>query len=177
MIKNLKNIFKIKQKPENIEITVIDDNKELPDFRKIAIPDLKQYLIEGYEEIREVKKQREELKEELEDTKKYKDLYDATLVTLNEFKTRDEENKEIQTKMDREIIEKEIKIADLKEEVNNYKILETETNKKIENIEKIKQEEKNNAIKEYKEKLIEEINNTKGTISKSKLIGIISSIK
>ena len=177
MIKNLKNVFKTKQKPENIEITVIDDNKELPDFRKIAIPDLKQYLIEGYEEIREVKKQREELKEELEDTKKYKDLYDATLVTLNEFKTRDEENKEIQTKMDREIIEKEIKIADLKEEVNNYKILETETNKKIENIEKIKQEEKNNAVKEYKEKLIEVINNTKGTISKSKLIGIISSIK
>ena len=177
MIKNLKNVFKTKQKPENIEITVVDDNKELPDFRKIAIPDLKQYLIEGYEEIREVKKQREELKEELEDTKKYKDLYDATLVTLNEFKTRDEENKEIQTKMDREIIEKEIKIADLKEEVNNYKILETETNKKIENIEKIKQEEKNNAVKEYKEKLIEVINNTKGTISKSKLIGIISSIK
>ena len=177
MIKNLKNVFKTKQKPENIEITVVDDNKELPDFRKIAIPDLKQYLIEGYEEIREVKKQREELKEELEDTKKYKDLYDATLVTLNEFKTRDEENKEIQTKMDREIIEKEIKIADLKEEVNNYKILETETNKKIENIEKIKQEEKNNGIKEYKQKLIEEINNTKGTISKSKLIGIISSIK
>lgn len=177
MIKNLKNVFKIKQKPENIEITVIDDNKELPDFRKIAIPDLKQYLIEGYEEIREVKKQREELKEELENAKKYKELYDATLVTLNEFKTRDEENKEIQIKMDKEICEKEIKIADLKEEVNTYKILETETNKKIENIEKIKQEEKNNAIKEYKQKLIEEINNTKGTISKSKLIGIISSIK
>lgn len=96
---------------------------------------------------------------------------------MNEFKTRDEENKKIQIKMDKEIIEKEIKIADLKEEVNNYKILETETNKKIENIEKIKQEEKNNGIKEYKQKLIEEINNTKGTISKSKLIGIISFIK
>ena len=177
MIKNLKNVFKIKQKTENIEITVVDDNKELPDFRKIAVPDLKQYLIEGYEEIREVKKQREELKEELENAKKYKELYDATLVTLNEFKTRDEENKKIQIKMDKEIIEREIKIADLKEKVNTYKILETETNKKIENIEKIKQEEKNNAIKEYKQKLIEEINNTKGTISKSKLIGIISSIK
>ena len=51
------------------------------------------------------------------------------------------------------------------------------TKQKPENIEKIKQEEKNNAVKEYKEKLIEVINNTKGTISKSKLIGIISSIK
>lgn len=176
-MRNLKNFFSKKTKTENIEITVIDDNEELPDFRKIAVPDLKQYLIEGYEEIREVKKQKEDLKEELENAKKYKELYDATLITLNEFKTRDEENKEIQIKMDKEIIEKEIKITDLKEEVNTYKILETETNKKIENIEKIKQEERNNAIKEYQEKLIEEINNTKGPISKSKLISIISSIK
>lgn len=176
-MRSLKNFFNKKIKTENIEITVIDDNKELPDFRKIAVPDLKQYLIEGYEEIREVKKQKEDLKEELENAKKYKELYDATLITLNEFKTRDEENKKIQTKMDKEISEKEIKIADLKEEVNTYKILETETNKKIENIEKIKQEEKNNAIKEYQKKLIEEINNTKGPISKSKLISIISSIK
>lgn len=169
--------LKKEQNSDKVEITVVDDNEKLPDFRKIAVPDLKQYLINGYNEIREVRKEKEELKNELENEKKYKELYDATLVTLNEFKTRDEENKKIQIKMDKEIIEKEIKIADLKEEVNNYKILETETNKKIENIEKIKQEEKNNGIKEYKQKLIEEINNTKGTISKSKLIGIISSIK
>ena len=172
-----KNFLNKKEEQEKIEITVVDDNKELPDFRKIAIPDLKQYLINGYEEIREVKKEREKIKNDLEKAKKYKELYDATLVTLNEFKTRDEENKEIQIKMDREITEKEIKIADIKEEVNNYKILEIETNKKIENIEQIKKEEKNNGIKEYKEKLIKEINNTKGTIGKSKLIGIISSIK
>ena len=172
-----KNFLNKKEKQEKIEITVLDDNKELPDFRKIAIPDLKQYLINGYEEIREVKKQREDLKEELEKTKKYKDLYDATLVTLNEFKRRDEENKKAQIKMEKDINEKEIRMSALKEQVNTYKILEIETNKKIENIEKLKQEEKNNGIKEYKEKLIEEINNTKGTIGKSKLIGIISSIK
>lgn len=172
-----KNFLNKKEEQEKIEITVVDDNKELPDFRKIAIPDLKQYLINGYEEIREVKKQKEDLKKELENAKKYKDLYDATLVTLNEFKRRDEENKKAQIKMEKDINEKEIRMSALKEQVNTYKILEIETNKKIENIEKIKQEEKNNGIKEYKEKLVEEINNTKGNISKSKLIGIISSIK
>lgn len=172
-----KNFLNKKEEQEKIEITVIDDNKELPDFRKIAIPDLKQYLINGYNEIREVKKEKEELEEELEDTKKYKDLYDSTLVVLNEFKDRDEENKNIQIKTENKIKEKEKEISDLKEQINTYKILEIETNKKIENIEKIKQEEKNNGIKEYKEKLVEEINNTKGNISKSKLIGIISSIK
>ena len=172
-----KNFLNKKEEQEKIEITVIDDNKELPDFRKIAIPDLKQYLINGYNEIREVKKEKEELEKELEDTKKYKDLYDSTLVVLNEFKDRDEENKNIQIKTENKIKEKEKEISDLKEQINTYKILEIETNKKIENIEKIKQEEKNNGIKEYKEKLVEEINNTKGNISKSKLIGIISSIK
>lgn len=176
-MRSLKDFFSKKMKTENIEITVVDDNETLPDFRKIAVPDLKQYLINGYNEIREVKKEKEELKEKLEEAKKYKDLYDAALIALDEFKKRDEENNNIQIKMDKEITEKEIKIADLKEEINNYKILKVEIDKEIENIEKIKQKERNDGIKEYKEKLIKEINNTKGTISKSKLIGIISSVK
>lgn len=165
------------QNTEQIEITIIDDNNELPDFRKIAIPDLKQYLVKGYEEIREVKKEKEELKEKLEIAKKYKDLYDSSLVTLDEFKKRDEENKEMQTKLEKKINEKENEISNLKEQVNTYKILEIEINKKIENIKRIKREEKSNGIKEYKEKLIQDINNTKGNISKSKLFSIINSIK
>ena len=68
-------------------------------------------------------------------------------------------------------------MSNLKEQVNTYRILEIETNKKIENIEKIKKEEKDKSIKEYKEKLIQEITNTKGTISKSKLFSIINSTK
>lgn len=176
-MRSLKDFFSKKMKTENIEITVVDDNETLPDFRKIAVPDLKQYLINGYNEIREVKKEKEELKEKLEVSKKYKDLYDAALIALDEFKTRDEENKKNQIKMEENINKKENEIVDLKEKVNTYKILETEINKKIENIEKIKQKERNDGIKEYKEKLIKEINNTKGTISKSKLIGIISSVK
>ena len=169
MKSKLKKLFRKKENPEKIEITVVDDNKELPDFRKIAVPDLKQYLINGYKEIREVKAEKEELKENLENARKYKDLYDAALVTLEEFRKRDEENKEIQTKLENKINKKETEITKLSEQVNTYKILEVETNQKIENIEKVKNEERNNAIKGYKEKLINEINNTKGNISKSKL--------
>lgn len=174
----LKYLKEKKQKNiEQIEITVVDNNTELPDFRKITVPDLKQYLIKGYDEIREVKKEKEILKEDLEKAKKFEDLYNSTLVVLNEFKERDEENKIIQTKLENKIDEKETEIKNLKEQINTYRIIEIETNKKIDNIEKIKKEEKNNGIKEYKEKLIEEINNTKGTISKSKLVSIIDSIK
>ena len=172
-----KEFFKKEEKTEKIEITVIDDNKELPDFRKITVPDLKQYLINGYDEIREVKKEKEELKNDLEKAKTYEDLYNATLVTLEEFRKRDEENKTNLRKLEYKINEKENEISNLKEQVNTYRILEIETNKKIENIEKIKKEEKSNGIKEYKEKLIQEITNTKGNISKSKLFSIINYIK
>lgn len=172
-----KEFFKKEEKTEKIEITVIDDNKELPDFRKITVPDLKQYLINGYDEIREVKKEKEKLKNDLEKAKTYEDLYNATLVTLEEFRKRDEENKTNLRKLEYKINEKENEISNLKEQVNTYRILEIETNKKIENIEKIKKEEKSNGIKEYKEKLIQEITNTKGNISKSKLFSIINYIK
>lgn len=162
---------------EQIQITVVDDNPQLPDFRKITVPDLKQYLANGYKEIRDVKQKNEELKEKLENEKKYRDLYESTLIVLNEFKDRDEENKEIQIKMENKINEKEKEITELKEQVNTYRILETEINKKIENIELIKKETSTAVIKDYKEKLVEEINNTKGNISKSKLFSIINDVK
>lgn len=177
MKSKLKKLFRKKENPEKIEITVVDDNKELPDFRKIAVPDLKQYLINGYKEIREVKAEKEKLELDLDDAKKYKDLYNGSLITLDEFRKRDDENKKCQIELKEKIKLKEREISELKEQLNTYKITEYETNKKIENIEKVKNEEKNNAIKGYKEKLINEINNTKGNISKSKLFYIINSIK
>lgn len=134
-------------------------------------------MIKGYEEIRKVEKEKEVLEEDLDKARRFEDLYNTTLVVLNEFKERDEENKIIQAKLENKINKKEDEIKNLKEQVNTYKIIEIETNKKIDNIEKIKKEEKNNGIKEYKEKLIEEINNTKGNISKSKLFSIINDLK
>lgn len=177
MKSKLKKLFRKKENPEKIEITVVDDNKELPDFRKIAVPDLKQYLINGYKEIREVKAEKEKLELDLDDAKKYKDLYNGSLITLDEFRKRDDENKKCQIELKEKIKLKEREMSELKEQLNTYKITEYETNKKIENIEKVKNEERNNAIKGYKEKLINEINNTKGNISKSKLFYIINSIK
>ena len=62
-----KKFKKVKEEDkQKIEITVVDDNKELPDFRKITVPDLKQYLINGYKEIREVKEEKEKLELDLD---------------------------------------------------------------------------------------------------------------
>lgn len=174
---NFIKMFKKETNIEPIEITLIDDNKELPDFRKIAIPDLKQHMIESYEETRKLKLEKNELKEELESAKEYKTLYETSLVALNEFKIRDDENKKLQEKTENIIKEKENEIQLLKEQLNDYIIIETETNKKIENIEQIKKESNILAVNKYKDNLILEINNTRGTISKSKLFSIIDSIK
>lgn len=58
-----------------------------------------------------------------------------------------------------------------KEEMTDWLIAREEC------VEEDKKEEKDKSIKEYKEKLIQEITNTKGTISKSKLFSIINSTK
>lgn len=164
-----------RKKKENYEITVIDDNKELPDFRKISVPDLKQYLVEGYNEIREVKEEREELKDKLENALKYKELYEASLVTTNEFKKRDEEN---QIKIKKLEEQKELKIQEnykLKEIINDYKILEKQIQEKEEKIEINKAEKL--AKKLLKEIIIKEISDIKGNISKSKLFDLIEKME
>ena len=54
---------------------------------------MKQYLVNGYEEIRQVKKENIELENQLEEEKKNKQLYEGALVTLSEFQQRDKDNK------------------------------------------------------------------------------------
>lgn len=166
-----------RKKKENYEITVIDDNKELPDFRKISVPDLKQYLVDGYSEIRNVKKEREELKDKLENALKYKELYEASLVTTNEFKKRDEEN---QIKIKKLEEQKELKIQEnykLKEIINDYKILEKQIQEREEKIESEINKAEKIAKKLLKEKIIKEISNIKGNISKSKLFDLIEKME
>lgn len=175
MSKLLNKIFKT-QTDEKLEITVLDNNTELPDFRKIAIPDLKQYLVDGYNEIRQVKNENEILKEDLEKAKKYKDLNNATLVTLNEYKKRDNENKNKIQKLENNIANKNEEISKLNESINHYKIYETELDKRERNINIEKEEAIREAIQYYREDLISKIEGTKGNISKSKLYNIIESV-
>ncbi|MBR1540711.1 MAG: hypothetical protein IJ629_06140 [Clostridia bacterium] len=166
-----------KEKELKSEIIVVDDNKELPDIRKIAVPDLKQYLIQGYAEIREIKAKNQELENKLEEAQKNKELYEATLVTLNEFRNRDKENKQEISKLQAKKDDLVKQIDNKTEIINNYKIRENELCRR-ENERDIQDTIiANNAVKEYKQKLIDKISNTKGNISKSTLINLIEGIK
>lgn len=158
-----------------------ESDKEAENIEMIPVPDIRAYMIKGYEEIREVKRENEELKQKVKDLTaesiKNKQLYEAQLVVAQEFENRynkldgdfKEENKKRQedsAKFEKQINIKQELIDKLKEE--NY-ILE-EKYKNIKRYQKQKQEE---AVKEYKDKLIFEIKDTKGRMSKDIVIDII----
>lgn len=156
--------MKIKDK-----ILSLTTKKKEENIQEVKVVDLKQFLVNGYEEIRQVKKEKSKLETELEEQKKYKQLYEATLVTLNEFKKRDDENKEQVENLKEKLNNKEDEIYNLKNELNTYKIKENETLKRKSQIENEIKEAEKLAIANYKKLLSDQIKNTKGNLSKNRL--------
>ena len=130
-------------------------------------------MLNGYKEIREVKQENEQLQLKLEEESKYKLLYDGALVTLEEFKTREEENKnkinELQTKLN----EKQEELYKLNDLLNTYKIKQAKVNEQEKNISSLVQDNIDLAISNFKDIVIETIKNTKGNISKDKVCNLI----
>ncbi len=163
-------LIKLFNKKEKTEMII---EETLPDVQQIKVPDLKQYLLNGYKEIREVKQENEQLQLKLEEESKYKLLYDGALVTLEEFKTREEENKnkinELQTKLN----EKQEELYKLNDLLNTYKIKQAKVNEQEKNISSLVQDNIDLAISNFKDIVIETIKNTKGNISKDKVCNLI----
>lgn len=150
--------------------------KKQDNIQEIKVPDLKQYLVSGYEEIREVKKQNSILEKELEEQKKNELLYKATLVTLNEFRKRDEENKSEIEGLKNKIIDKNEEINNINNELNTYKIREQEVEVKKIQIEKEIENAEYCAREELKKNLKNKVKETKGNLSKDKVVKIIDLI-
>lgn len=163
----LVNLFKTKQKSEMII------EEKLPDVQQIKVPDLKQYLLNGYEEIREVKNQNEQLQLKLEEQLKYKLLYDGALVTLEEFKTREKEDKDKINNLQTKLNEKQEEIYKLNDLVNTYKIKQLQVDEQLKNTDNLIQDNIDSAIMNFKATIIDLIKNTKGNISKDKVCNLI----
>lgn len=163
-------LIKLFNKKEKTEMII---EETLPDVQQIKVPDLKQYLLNGYKEIREVKQENEQLQLKLEEESKYKLLYDGALVTLEEFKTREEENKnkinELQTKLN----EKQEKLYKLNDLLNTYKIKQAKVDEQAKKISSLVQDNIDLSISNFKDRVIETIKNTKGNISKDKVCDLI----
>ena len=141
--------------------------------KEIKVPDLKQYLVNGYEEIRQVKKENIELENQLEEEKKNKQLYEGALVTLSEFQQRDKDNKNEINRLKNKIKEKEQEINNINSQLNTYKIKQIEYDKREKNFKNEINENVKTKIDILKDNICNKIKNTKGNLSKDKIIDII----
>lgn len=152
-------------------------NKYKNNVEMIAVPELRSYIIKGYEEITQIKKDHEKLENdyifEKAEKERYKQLYEATLVTTKEFSDRYDADKLTIERLkkvnlsERQNYEKQLSdannsIDELKEKVFSYE----------NNIKKIKTEIK----EEIKEDLTSKIKQTKGHLTKDIILSIIKSI-
>lgn len=166
-------LIKLFNKKEKTEMII---EETLPNVQEIKVPDLKQYLLNGYKEIREVKQENEQLQLKLEEKSKYKLLYDGALVTLEEFKTREKENKNKINELQTRINKKQEELYKLNDLINTYKIEQIKVNKQAEDIDKLIQNNINTAIVNFKDTVIELIKDTKGNISKDKVCNLIQKV-
>lgn len=147
--------------------------KKQESVKEVKVPDLKQYLVNGYEEIRQVKKENIELENQLEEEKKNKQLYEGTLVTLSEFQQRDKDNKNEINKLKNKIKEKEQEINNINSQLNTYKIRQIEYDKREKNLKNEINENVKRKINILKDNICNKIKNTKGNLSKDKVIDIV----
>lgn len=147
--------------------------KKTENVKEIKVPDLKQYLVNGYEEIRQVKKENIELENQLEEEKKNKQLYEGALVTLSEFQQRDKDNKNEINRLKNKIKEKEQEINNINSQLNTYKIRQIEYDKREKNLKNEINENVKRKINILKDNICNKIKNTKGNLSKDKVIDIV----
>lgn len=132
----------------------------------IEVRDIKQYLTDEYERSRDLEAENERLRDRIERSEEVKLKYDASLVTLEEYKTRiDELEKQIQREHQRTEREKEKYKAAI-EETNTYKIIMSRTTREKNNI-------RAEVITDIKSEIVERIKAFKGNLSKTKVIELV----
>lgn len=169
----IETVLSISSKDKIKEKIVALIPKKQESVKEIKVPDLKQYLVNGYEEIRQVKKENIELENQLEEEKKNKQLYEGALVTLSEFQQRDKDNKNEINRLKNKIKEKEQEINNINSQLNTYKIKQIEYDKREKNLKNEINENVKTKIDILKDNICNKIKNTKGNLSKDKIIDII----
>ena len=151
-------------------LTVFKPKRSVAEMPVIAVPDIKEYLVKEYERVSELKRQNEQLREQIEQAMELQLKYDAALVTLDEYSKRQELSKiEIQREKERTARAREDadKCRDL---VNTYKI-------QFNNAAVTKEQIKDEIISEVKAEIIEKISAVKGNLSKTLVCNIILGVR
>ena len=133
--------------------------------RKVSVADIKQHLVDEFDNNRKLQNQVYNLEDELKKTKEYEVKYELSLTTLEEYKKR------ITSKEDRnKQLESQIKTLQetIKKNVYEYNDLKIENEKMKKHIKDIEKDIRKEIIKEYKGKA----NELKGHITKAMVLGL-----
>lgn len=134
--------------------------------KKVSVADIKQYLVDEFDNSKKLQNEVYHLQDELKKAKEYEVKYNLSLVTLDNYKERvtnvNERNKQLESQIksfQNTIKQDKYEIADLKLE-----------NKKMEKyINNIEKNIRKDIIKEYRKKIAE----LKGHITKANILTLL----
>jgi len=132
----------------------------------IPVPDIKQYLVQEYEKVRQLETYTRELEAQLEEAEALQHKYDAAMVVLDEYKnrlTRVEADLRFQKERNKMIKEENNQIRD---DLNSYKL-------KFNQAALVKEDIEKEIVSETKAKLAAAVTEYKGNLSKTKIIQLI----
>ena len=159
--KGLIAYFKSKRQTEE-ELVVVPDTEV-----SVAVPDIKQYLVDEYERSRALQLTNEGLEQQLEEAKAVQLKYDAALVTLDEYSRRIKSSEFSITREKEKCASMQHELDKMRDELNSYKI---QLNRAAITKEAIRDE----IVEAYKRELIDKINKHKGNLSKKNVCELIA---
>ena len=144
--------------------------------RKVSVPDIKKYLVDEFNLVKGLEKENKDLYQQIDVFKKEKEQHELTLVTLDEYARRiDNRNNEIDD-YKKNIKELKEKLKVLKDENHTMQINFNKTIRENEQLKKNNDKIINQMINEYKEKLIENVSNQKGHLTKELITKLIKKV-
>ena len=150
-------------------------DEELKNVKMIPVPDIRAYMVKGYEEIREIKAKAEEEEQQKNNYKelaeKNEKLYNATLISLQEFENRYNTSKATADRY-KKLYEEEKEKREEDNYNNENEINELKSKLYSQNIKL----EKAKAIisTETIQELINKFDSVKGNLSKARVMRILS---
>lgn len=134
--------------------------------KKVSVADIKQYLVDEFDNSKKLQNDVYKLQDELKKAKEYEVKYNLSLVTLDNYKERVTNVKERNKQLESQIKSFQNTIKQDKYEIADLKLENKKMEKHINNIEK---DIRKDIIKEYREK----IDKLKGHIKKADILKLL----
>ena len=131
--------------------------------KKVSIADIKQYLVDEFDNNKKMQNEIYKLQDELKVAKEFEAKYTLTLTTLEEYKERLKDKSNRNSQLNEQITMLQETIKNQKYEINDLTLENKKMEKHINNIKK-------DVIKEVKEEYKEKISNLKGHIKKDEIL-------